>query len=241
MNVLPGVFLRSSVFYISIFPLRLLAQQLFLWKRVIPDFPAVPVWKGHRGPKPYTHPGFEKIFCYFLQEVEHLMPGCQPSAYSDKGLLRKVSCSSSTQVPPVCWSCLAPHPARHHSWQLPCPTLPWFYKWHLKKCPVLIFMFNSSSSDEQGSSRELSLASPVLLFLIHSMSGTSTQGRDWEKEVVPTQILLCLLYSLTFYVSAWPSTWAARCNLNELLSFIHELPFSCSLEEHSFKRLWWVC
>lgn len=53
--------------YISIFPLRLLAQLLFLWICVIPDFPAMPVWKGHRGPKPYTHPGFEKFFCYFLQ------------------------------------------------------------------------------------------------------------------------------------------------------------------------------
>lgn len=112
--------------HISIFPLCLLVQQLFLWKCVIPDFPAVPVWKGHWGLKPYIHPGFEKLFCYFLQEVELLMPGCRSSAYSDKGLLCRVSCSSSTQVPHFCWSCLAPRPARHHSWQLPCPTLPWF-------------------------------------------------------------------------------------------------------------------
>lgn len=197
--------------HILIFPLHLLAQQLFLWKCVVPDFPAVPVRKGHRGLKPFTHPGFEKLFCYFVQQVELLMPGCQPSTYSEKGLFCEASCSSSTQVPlpPVCWSCLAPCPARHLSCQLPHPTLPWFYKWHLKKCSVLILMFNSFSLDKEGSLWELPLKSPELSFLIHSISSTSTQGRDWEKEEVPFQILLCLLYSFTFYVSAWPEQQGA--------------------------------
>lgn len=169
--------------HISIFPLHHLAQQLFLWKCVIPDFPAVAVWEGHQGLKPFTQPGLEKLFCYFLQYAELLTPGCQPSAYSDKGLLCKVSCSSSTLVPllPVCWSCLAPCSERHPSCQLPHPSLPWFYKWHLIKCPILIFMFNSSSLDKQGSSWELPSTSPECSFLIHSMSFNTRQTEERKK------------------------------------------------------------
>lgn len=41
--------------------------------------------------------------------------------------LTRVCSAESPALPPhFCWSCLAPRPARHHSWQLPCPTLPWF-------------------------------------------------------------------------------------------------------------------
>lgn len=163
--------------------------------------------------------------------------GCQPSVYSD----RVCSAKSPALPPHLCHCHLSAGAAWLHALQdaTPHPPLTWFCN-DTSKMPYAP-MCNSSSLDKPGSSWELPLTSPELTFLIQSMSSTSTQGRGWEKEEASAQILLCLLYSFTFYVSAWPSAWAARCNLKELLSFIHELPCSCSLEEHGFKRWWWVC